>query len=412
MYLHESIDDSVGDTVSEEAGAKTLQQMVNEAPDGVATTIAIKKHVKLGSTLNVPAGKNIVITCDDPHTILAKKNTAGSLVSVAEGATLELSGDVSLRGRYNAGAIIDCKGALVISDNATVYDGTVRSTNSGVVNLSGSEAVLTMNGGVIESCNIDEVYCGVVHAADGAKVLMQAGSIQGNRVAGAQGDGNYCSSAGVMLIGNASLEMTGGTIANNSGYQGSAVMVYGPDAGEGKRATFLMKGGSIEGNASSKLGNRTPSGAVHVEGNAEFVMTGGEISGNSASGGGKGGGVCVVDPGVQGSGSDMGTVFTMKAEDDANSRSASTGGTISGNTAYAGGGVYSYSNGVTLSAGVIEGNTAWSMGGGVYSEGNNDHYSTLHVQNASITQNSASKQGGACGSVLQGMARLTFKMVV
>ena len=75
-------------------------------------------------------------------------------------------------------------------------------------------------------------------------------------------------------------------LINNSGYQGSAVMVYGPDAGEGKRATFLMKGGSIEGN------------------------------------------------------------------------------------------------------------TAWSMGGGVYSEGNNDHYSTLHVQNASITQNSASKQGG------------------
>lgn len=394
VYLYESIDDSVGDTISEEAGAKTLQQVVNEAPDGVATTIAIKKHVKLGSTLNIPAGKNIIITCDDPHTILAKKNTAGSLVSVAEGATLELSGDVSLRGCYNAGAIIDCKGALVISGDATVHDGTVRSTNSGVVNLSGSEAVLTMNGGVIESCNIDEVYCGVVHAADGAKVLMQAGSIHGNRVAGVQGDGNYCSSAGVMLIGNASLEMTGGTIANNSGYQGSAVMVYGPDAGEGKRATFLMKGGSIEDNASNKLGNRTPSGAVHVEGNAEFVMTGGEISGNSASGGGKGGGVCVVDPGVQGSGSEMGTVFTMKAEDDANSRSASTGGTISGNTAYAGGGVYSYSNGVTLSAGVIEGNTAWSMGGGVYSEGNRDYYSTLHVQNASITQNSASKQGG------------------
>lgn len=47
-----------------------------------------------------------------------------------------------------------------------------------------------------------------------------------------------------------------------------------------------------------------------------------------------------------------------------------------------------------LSAGTIEGNTAWNMGGGIYSEGNNDYYSTLHIQNACVTQNTASKQGG------------------
>ena len=394
VYLVESIDDAVGDTISNAAGAKTLQEAVNEAPDGVETTISIQKHVKLGSTLSIPAGKNIKITCDEPYTVLATSGTRGDLVDIAEGATLELAGNVALRGRYNTGSIINSTGALVLSDSATVFDGTVSSTASGAVKLSGPAASLTMNGGVIEKCTVDEVYCGTVFAANGAHVALQGGSIRGNRVASADGDGNYLSSAGIMLLGNAHLEMTSGSIADNNGYQGSAVMMYAPDSAQDARATFLMAGGEIKDNASSKLGKRTPSGAVHVEGNAALTMTGGAISGNSAAGGGKGGGVCVVDPGIQGSGEPMNTAFAMKAADEASARSTATAGTISGNTASAGGGIYSYSDSVVLSAGTIEGNTAWNMGGGIYSEGNNDYYSTLHIQNACVTQNTASKQGG------------------
>lgn len=393
VYTRESIDDGVGDTVSDDS-TKTLQELVNEAPRGEETVITLKKHVKLGSTLTIPAGKMIKITSDEPYTILAKKSGFSVLVNVAEGASLELSGKVELRGRYNTGSIINSAGALALSDSATVFDGTVSSTASGAVKLSGPAASLTMNGGVIEKCTVDEVYCGTVFATNGAHVALQGGSIRGNRVASADGDGNYLSSAGIMLLGNAHLEMTSGSIADNNGYQGSAVMMYAPDSAQDARATFLMAGGEIKDNASSKLGKRTPSGAVHVEGNAAFTMTGGAISGNGAAGDGKGGGVCVVDPGVQGIGEPMNTAFTMKAADEASARSAATAGTISGNTASAGGGIYSYSDSVVLSAGTIEGNTAWNMGGGIYSEGNNDHYSTLHIQNACVTQNTASKQGG------------------
>ena len=71
------------------------------------------------------------------------------------------------------------------------------------------------------------------------------------------------------------------------------------------------------------------------------------------------------------------------------------GGSISGNSASAGGGIYTYSDDVTLSAGEIKGNTAWNMGGGVYSEGNEYLvYSTLHIENALVVGNRASKQGG------------------
>ena len=117
VYTRESIDDGVGNTVRDDS-TKTLQQLVDEAPDGKETVITLKKHVKLGSTLTIPAGKMIKITSDEPYTILATKNSGVSvLVNVAERASLELSGKASLSGRYNKGAIISSKGAVVPSED-------------------------------------------------------------------------------------------------------------------------------------------------------------------------------------------------------------------------------------------------------------------------------------------------------
>ena len=382
VYTRESIDDGVGDTVSDDS-TKTLQQLVNEAPVGEETIITLKKHVKLGSTLTVPAGKMIKIRSDKPYTILAKKSGVSALVNVAERASLELSGKVSLRGRYNKGAIISSKGAVVLSDEAVVYDGTTSSDNAGSVDVSGDKASLTMKGGVIEQCELRHSYCGAVRASSGAHVVMRGGVIRNNGVVTGAINCYWLTSSGVILWGDARFDMSGGSIEGNNGYRGSAVLAYGQGNGENQRAKFTMTGGQISGNRSSRLeAAYDPSGAVHIEGNAEFTMTGGEIKNNVASGNGKGGGVCVVDPGCQGS-ENGNTAFTMQ------------GGSISGNSASAGGGVYTYSNDVTLSAGKIEGNTAWSMGGGVYSEGNEYlGYSTLRIENALVVDNHAVKQGG------------------
>ena len=70
------------------------------------------------------------------------------------------------------------------------------------------------------------------------------------------------------------------------------------------------------------------------------------------------------------------------------------GGEISGNAGVSGGGIYSYSNGVELNAGKITNNTASNIGGGMYSEGNAQYYSTLHMKNALITGNTARQGGG------------------
>lgn len=382
VYTRESIDDGVGDTVSNDS-TKTLQDLVNEAPDGKETVITLKKHVKLGSTLTIPVGKMIKITSDKPYTILAKKSGVSVLVNVAERASLELSGKASPRGRYNKGAIISSRGAVVLSDEAVVYDGTTSSDNAGAVDVSGENASLTMTGGVIEQCELRHSYCGAVRASSGAHVVMKGGVIRNNGVVTGATNCFWLTSSGVILWGNARFDMSGGRIEGNNGYRGSAVLAYGQGKGENQRAKFTMTGGQISGNRSSRLeAAYDSSGAVHIEGNAEFTMTGGKIENNVASGKGKGGGVCVVDPGCQNS-EKGNTAFIMQ------------GGSISGNSASAGGGVYTYSNDVTLSAGKIEGNTAWSMGGGVYSEGNEYlGYSTLRIENACVVDNHADKQGG------------------
>lgn len=380
VYTRESIDDGVGGTVSDDS-TKTLQDLVDEAPYDKETVITLKKHVKLGSTLTIPAGKMIKITSDEPYAILAKKSGFSVLVNVAEGASLELSGKVSLSGRYNKGAIISSRGAVVLSDEAVVCDGAANTVNTGVIDVSGDKASLTMTGGVIEQCELKDAYCGAVHAKDGAHVVMKGGVIRKNHVSfSADGDGNYLSSTGIMLMGDAHLEMSNGSIEDNAGYQGGAVVMY--SEARNQRASFEMTGGQLVRNRGYKLGNRTPSGAVHVEGNAEFTLKGGKIEDNIAYSDGKGGGVCVVDRGLQQGGRDH-TAFTMK------------GGSVSGNSASAGGGIYTYSDDVKLSAGEIKDNTARNMGGGVYSEGNEYLvYSTLHIENALVVDNHAKKQGG------------------
>ena len=401
VYLYPSISDSVGDTISDEAGAQTLQAAINSAPNGQPTTITIGKNVKLRQTLRVPAGKAITLTSDQPYTILAVKasSAAGSassvddLIVVEKGASLTLAGNITLRGKYNTGRIIDNSGAVTLTGNVVVCDGTMKGTNAGVIDNHADSATFTMLGGVVEKNTVTDAYSGTIRATDGAKLFIRGGKIQNNQ---ALGRDTYLSSAGLMLFENGAAEMTGGSISGNSGYRGSAVMMYSEDSH--KRAAFTMSGGDISKNTSKRLdsGRAYPSGAVHVERYSDFTLSGGTITENRATGAGAvGGGVCVIDMGCQSNDPANETRFTM------------LGGEISENaSSEAGGGVYSYSNHVRLLAGVIKNNRS-NKGGGVYSEGNtNLGYSTLYMENVSITGNRATKQGGGMWSCPTGDAKV------
>ena len=197
-----------------------------------------------------------------------------------------------------------------------------------------------------------------------------------------------------------------GTVTHNKDAKGRGVYVNG--------GIFKMYGGSITGNKVTD--NNSYGGGVCVSNRGQFTMSGSAaIAGNTATN--DGGGVAVMYGGqftMSGSASIAGNTADNKAtngrgggvfvfgEDSAGSTVYKSsfkmyGGSITGNTAKNGGGVYVGQKGTfTMESGTIggpRGNTATS-GGGVYVYGG-----TFTMTNGSITRNTAdSGSGGVCVS--------------
>lgn len=369
VYLIPSIGD-VGETIEE--NGQSIR--VALAQGG---TVELKKDVKLSSPLTIPSGTNVTLTSQGAFTLISEEGLE-NLIVVEKGATLTLAGDLKLSAHYVSGSAIVCHGTLYLQDAAAIQNAVLNQPNTAVIDVSGSGAKAVLSGGSVAENKLSSSYSAPVRVSAGATLEMTGGQIQHNSLNGLENT----SSAGVLVYEGGSFTMTGGSISQNNGLRGSGVMVLSND--NDAPASFNMSGGSISQNTSSGSGSGIyqPSGAVHVEGYAAFTLSGsGTVSGNSVPGG-MGGGVCVVDPGIQQGGTGNQTAFVM------------TGGTISGNNARTGGGVYSYTNGVRLQAGHITDNTASNLGGGVYSEGNASYYSTLYLENALITGNEAEQGGG------------------
>ncbi len=126
-------------------------------------------------------------------------------------------------------------------------------------------------------------------------------------------------------------------------------------------------------------------GGVFIETNGSFTMNGGTISGNTAPDGGgvynngtftMEGGTIAGNTAPDGGGVYNNEIFTME------------GGTISGNNADYSGGVYNNNGTFTMNGGTIEGNNADLLGGGVY------NYGTFTMNEGTISGNNADSYGG------------------
>ena len=392
-YTEKSISDSVGSAISDEAGAPTLQDAVNEAAAS-GGIVEVKKDIKLAACVTIPAGKPIVISSTDPYTILGVKDSVQPecLFEVEEGADVTFDGNLTLYGKYNEKCVIKNHGKLTVTGDTTISGTQITTDLSGVLENSGANAKLILSGGKIENNKIlnNAAVSGTVLVKEGASFEMTGGSIQNNNALDAD---SLHSSSGVVMYGESSGIMTGGAIQNNTGHRGAAVNIYSDDGD--KRAVFtLADDGLITQNTGTSANGNEAGGAVFVEDNAAFHMTGGTVSANKAS---KGGGICIVDSALQKGITEYGTEFLMN------------GGVISGNRAGIGGGIYSFSNGSILRRGKIINNTATYSGGGLYSEGRSiDGYSTAHLYNTVVTENTA-EQGGGLWFCATGMAELYIK---
>lgn len=363
------------DKVSNAEGALSLQQAVNQAN---GTPVTIEKDIRLDEPVRIAAGQRVEITANENCNIFGNKDeNLANLFVVEEGGELSLTGALTLGGWNNTGSILVNHGKTTIDGNVVIEKSTLEGDSMGVIEDNGSSAELILENGAIQNHKIRGALSASIRVTEGASFTMNGGTIQDNIANTPSSDS---SSPAVLLLGASTFTMNEGSICNNSGQCGTAV--YLTASSNAAKARFTMNGGTLSNNESrSYTPNSTPTGAVFVKYSAEFVLNNGTITGNCAHGG-AGGGVAVMDELPT---EEHGTAFTM------------IGGTISNNTASgyrcSGGGIYSCSNYVSLLGGRIENNSAYD-GGGVYSEGNTEIYTTLHIENALITGNTADQGGG------------------
>lgn len=367
--------EATDDKVSNAEGALSLQQAVDQAN---GTPVTIEKDIRLDEPVRIAAGQRVEITANTNCNIFGNKDKdLTNLFVVEPGGELSLTGALTLGGWNNTGSILVNHGKTTIDGNVVIEKSTLEGNDVGVIEDNGSSAELILENGTIQNHKIRGALSASIRVTEGASFTMNGGTIQANIANTSSSDS---SSPAVLLLGASTFTMNGGSICNNSGQCGTAV--YLTASSNAAKARFTMNGGSLSNNESrSYTPNSTPTGAVFVKYSAEFVLNDGTITGNCAHGG-AGGGVAVMDELPT---EEHGTAFTMN------------GGTISNNTASgyrcSGGGIYSCSNYVSLLGGRIENNSAYD-GGGVYSEGNTEIYTTLHIENALITGNTADQGGG------------------
>lgn len=365
------------DKVSNAEGALSLQEAVDQAN---GTPVTIEKDIRLDEPVRIAAGQRVEITANanENYNLFGNKDEKPTnLFVVEEGGELSLTGALTLGGWNNTGSILVNHGKTTIDGNVVIEKSTLEGDSMGVIEDNGSSAELILENGTIQNHKIRGALSASIRVTEGASFTMNGGTIQDNIANTSSSDS---SSPAVLLLGASTFTMNGGSICNNSGQCGTAV--YLTASSNAAKARFTMNGGFLSNNESrSYTPNSTPTGAVFVKYSAEFVLNDGTITGNCAHDG-AGGGVAVMDELPT---EEHGTAFTMN------------GGTISNNTASgyrcSGGGIYSCSNYVSLLGGRIENNSAYD-GGGVYSEGNTEIYTTLHIENALITGNTADQGGG------------------
>lgn len=367
--------EATDDKVSNAEGALSLQQAVDQAN---GTPVTIEKDIRLDEPVRIAAGQRVEITANTNCNIFGNKDKdLTNLFVVEEGGKLSLTGALTLGGWNNTGSILVNHGKTTIDGNVVIEKSTLEGDSMGVIEDNGSSAELILENGTIQNHKIRGALSASIRVTEGASFTMNGGTIQDNIANTPSSDS---SSPAVLLLGASTFTMNEGSICNNSGQCGTAV--YLTASNNAAKACFTMNGGTLSNNESrSYTPYSTPTGAVFVKHSAEFVLNDGTITGNCAYGG-AGGGVAVMDELPT---EEHGTAFTMN------------GGTISNNTASgyrcSGGGIYSCSNYVSLLGGRIENNSAYD-GGGVYSEGNTEIYTTLHIENALITGNTADQGGG------------------
>ena len=280
----------------------------------------------------------------------ASGNAKNAFVSVLEGATANMYGNVTLQnGMFGGNACV------VIMGSKSVFnmDGGVIENCSRAV-TAGSKATFNMSGGEIRNCGggRGSGNGGGVRVYE-ATFVMSDGTISG---CSADNGGGLCAE------NSSTVTITGGTISKCTAEVGGGLYA--------DNSTITIKGGTISGCTARNNGGGLY--ATNSSTNSSIVnISGGMISGCTARN--NGGGLYATNSSTNSS------IVNI------------SGGTISGCTGVAGGGLYADNSIVTINNGTISGCKAgMGAGGGLYAT----NQSTITIKGGTISGCEAGAGGG------------------
>lgn len=289
--------------------------------------------VKTGCTLNLSLNGN---------ELTLKDNTEGSVITVEEGATLNLYGGDT--GTYYG--YWDDGDYIVTTDNSEIANTTVDTLSGGVITGGTGSATKYVSGGGIFNEGIVNMYSGNIAsntATYGGGVRnkgtfnMSGGSITGNN-----------STLGGGLHNTTEIVLSGGTISNNIAVSGGGIYNAALLVDEVQVNNLTLTAGTISGNTANY------GGGVYNEGTV--TLSKGTISKNNANINGGG----ILNKG------------TMTI----------TGTTIKSNEAESGGGIHNQAT-LDMTNGKVTSNTATENGGGIRNSSNG----TLSITGGDISGN-------------------------
>ena len=351
--------------------------------------------------------ENITLTAG----VTAIYNNGGG-VYVAENGTLNMNSGATIR---NCKALEGYGGGVYVAKSGTLnmYSGAIiascEASDGGGVNVTMGTFNMSGNANIENCCATSSTYTthgGGVYVGGGTFTMSDNASIKNCEVDNDNGDGG-----GVYITYSGKFTMSGGEISGCKARDGGGVYItytLNSETGAIYNGEFNMTGGSISGCEASLSG-----GGVWMDGGSSFTMSGNsKIEECTAIS--EGGGVYATDENNPCS-------FTMNDSATITGCSAVNGGgvsygcgtkgtfEISGNAEISnnvdngngGGGIYLYGK-LTMTGGTISGNEA-SNGAGVYVSGN----SVFEMSVGTISENTATSHGGGVYVSSSGSFKMT-----
>jgi len=277
--------------------------------------------------------------------------------------------------------------------SGTGSEGECASVRQMTVQSAAKSAVIAVEGSLtLENVRIDANSCGrAVYVERGGSMILESGAV-----------------------------ITGGTTTSKNVNSGLGVYVAGAEAQGESFGTLIIEDGSrITGNSHTVSAYGRALG-IGVFAGGSVIMNGGEISGNTDT----------TDPTSSEPRAAGGGVYAKSNASSAaspwvssgNANFTMNGGLISGNIAFAGGGIFAgdYST-IELNGGAISGNTAVYAGGALAVDGNSGNTEnlarlTVHIGDGMTLNDNTAEAGGAVyagsGTVTIGSAEISGNCAV